>query len=180
MRKAALTALGALSLTLSASASGWAEPAKPTPLAVIPAGNAVIGAAVYVADLERSLKFYRDTLGMRVLMQFAPSGPSVSASGGGAAAARPDTVLSFGAGPSDPMLMLLSDRNPAGPRKIEHAFGFARVVLRMGDLDALAAKIRANGFVPGEIHGAHGSFRVMMATDPDGYTVEIIEQKPAS
>ena len=75
------------------------------------------------------------------------------------------------------MLMLLSDRDPAGPRAIGHVFGFGRVVLRYSDLDALVAKLRANGFAPGEVNKAHGAFRVMMLTDPDGYTLEIIEQK---
>jgi catechol 2,3-dioxygenase-like lactoylglutathione lyase family enzyme len=131
------------------------------------APGALIGAAVYVSDLPRSLKFYRDTLGMRVMMQFNPPGAADKS--------RPDTVLSFGGGPSDAMLMLLSDRNPAGPRKIEHAFGFARVVLRIANLDGLNARLRAAGFAAGEIHKAHDAFRVMMLTDPDGYTVEVIE-----
>ena len=66
---------------------------------------------------------------------------------------------------------------PAGFYKIGHSFGFARVVLRYGNIDALAAKLRENGFLAGEVHKAHDAFRVMMLTDPDGYTVEIIEQK---
>jgi hypothetical protein len=73
------------------------------------------------------------------------------------------------------MLMLLSDRDPAGPRKIEHAFGFARLVLRHADLAGLAEKLRQSGFAPGETKQAHGTVRLMMLTDPDGYTVEIIE-----
>lgn len=132
------------------------------------AQDALVGAAIYVWDLPRALKFYRDTLGMRVLMQFNPPGAQDKS--------RPDTVLSFGNGPNDSMLMLLSDRDPSGPRKIEHAFGFARVVLRMGELDRVAAKLRANGFAAGEIRSAHDTLRVMMVTDPDGYTVEIIER----
>jgi catechol 2,3-dioxygenase-like lactoylglutathione lyase family enzyme len=153
-------------LTGTAQAQGQQQPqaaaAKPAA-----APGALIGAAVYVSDLPRALKFYRDTLGMRVLMQFNPPGAADKS--------RPDTVLSFGGGPADPMLMLLSDRNASGPRKIEHSFGFARVVLRMADLDGVNAKLRAAGFAPGEIHKAHGTFRVMMLTDPDGYPVEVIE-----
>lgn len=167
MRKILIAALPfvAIASCLGSTAQAQAQQ-TPTPAAA-PSRDALIGAAIHVSDLPRALKFYRDTLGMRVLMQFNPPGAQDKS--------RPDTVLSFGGGASDPMLMLLSDRNAAGPRKIEHAFGFARVVLRLANLDGVAARIRANGFAPGEIHKAHDAFRVMMITDPDGYTVEIIE-----
>jgi catechol 2,3-dioxygenase-like lactoylglutathione lyase family enzyme len=171
-----LAALGA-GLCGAAQAQSQAQSAAPTAApsaaASTPARAGLIGAAINVADLERSLKFYRDTLGMKVLMQFTP--PGAPARGG--QKAPPDTVLSAGKSPSDAMLMLLSDRDPAGPRAIGHVFGFARVVLSHGDLDALAARLRENGFAPGEVHKAHDAFRVMMLTDPDGYMVEIIERK---
>ena len=177
MRKIRIAALlfAALAAWLgsAAQAQSAAPAAAPNPAASVPARAGLIGAAINVADLERSLKFYRDTLGMKVLMQFTP--PGAPARGG--SKAPPDTVLSAGKSPSDAMLMLLSDRNPAGPRAIGHVFGFARVVLSHGDLDALAARLRDNGFAPGEVHKAHDAFRVMMLTDPDGYTVEIIERK---
>lgn len=132
------------------------------------ARDAMIGAAIHVSNLERSLRFYRDTLGMRMMAQFNPPGATDKS--------RPDTVLNFGGGPADTMLMLLSDRDPAGPRKIEHAFGFARVVLRHADLAGLNGKLRDNGFAEGEIKQVHGAVRLMMLRDPDGYTIEIIER----
>ena len=173
MRKLRIAALSAAVLTAALGGIAQAQTAAPTALASDNPRAALIGAAINVADLERSLKFYRDTLGMRVMMQFTP--PGAPARGG--QKPPPDTVLSAGNSPSDAMLMLLSDRNPAGPRAIGHVFGFARVVLRHADLDTLAAKLRANGFSAGEVHRAHDAFRVMMLTDPDGYTVEVIEQK---
>lgn len=163
MKNYLAAALGA-AVALCPHAPAQAQAAAPAAAAQ----DGLIGAAVYVSDLPRALRFYRDTLGMRVLMQFNPPGVQDKS--------RPDTVLNFGSGPNDPLLMLLSDRNPAGPRKIDHGFGFARVVLRMAKLDDIAAKLRANGFPSGEIQKAHGAFRVMMVTDPDGYTVEIIER----
>jgi catechol 2,3-dioxygenase-like lactoylglutathione lyase family enzyme len=178
MRKIQIAALSLAALCAglcgAAQAQSQAQSAAPTAApSAVPARAGLIGAAINVADLERSLKFYRDTLGMKVLMQFTP--PGAPARGG--QKAPPDTVLSAGKSPSDAMLMLLSDRDPAGPRAIGHVFGFARVVLSHGDLDALAARLRENGFAPGEVHKAHDAFRVMMLTDPDGYTVEIIERK---
>lgn len=163
------------------ASTAQAEPAAPTPAAqatapapaVAAPRAALIGAAINVSDLQKSLKFYRDAFGMRVMMQFTPPGAPARAG----QKPSPDTVLSAGNGPADAMLMLLSDRDPAGPRAIGHVFGFARVVLRFSNLDSLAARLRENGFTPGEIHTAHGAFRVMMVTDPDGYTVEVIEQR---
>lgn len=175
MRKlmmAALPLAAALSGVANAQGPAPASAVAPAPASAAPRA-ALIGAAINVSDLEKSLRFYRDTLGMRVLMQFTPPGAPARAG----QKPPPDTVLSAGNGPADAMLMLLSDRNPAGPRAIGHVFGFARVVLRYANLDALAARLRENGFAPGEIHKAHDAFRVMMLTDPDGYTVEIIEQR---
>lgn len=173
MQKVRIAALSLAALAAMPGSAAHAQDAAPAAPQARPARAALIGAAIHVADLEKSLKFYRDTLGMRVLMQFTP--PGALARGG--QKAPPDTVLSAGNGPADAMLMLLSDRDPAGPRPIGHSFGFARVVLRYGNLDALAAKLRENGFLAGEVHKAHDAFRIMMLTDPDGYTVEIIEQK---
>lgn len=150
-----------------AAAPQTAEPAE-----TVQRGG-VLGVGLYVSDPERSLKFYRDTLGMKVLMQFAP--PSKP----GEPKQVPDIVLNGGK-PTDPMLMLLHDRDPKGPRKIEHSFGFARVVVFHTDLAALAVKLRENGFSAGNANTAHGTVRVMMINDPDGYLVEVIEQKPAA
>ncbi|MEJ5979276.1 VOC family protein [Novosphingobium sp. PS1R-30] len=157
-----------------AAAAAWlggaVEAQAQTPAAAsaaAPKRGAVIGAAVHVSDLQRSLKFYRDALGMRVMAQFSPPGAADKS--------RPDTVLNFGNGPADTMLMLLSDRSASGTRPIEHGFGFARVVLRLPDLQAANASLRANGFPAGEIKGAHGTVTLMMLTDPDGYTVEVIQ-----
>lgn len=173
MRTLRMTALAFAALAAALCGTAYAQGAAPAAPANAAPRAALIGAAINVADIERSLKFYRDTLGMRVLMQFTP--PGAPARDG--QKPPPDIVLSAGNGPADAMLMLLSDRDPSGPRAIGHAFGFARVVLRHTDLDALAARMSENGFAPGEVHKAHGAFRVMMLADPDGYTVEIIEQK---
>lgn len=160
----------ALPLAMAVLGPGQAvQAAEPAPAQPAARGHdAVIGAAIYVSDLQRSLKYYRDTLGMRVMMQFNPPGVADKS--------RPDTVLNFGGGPGDTMLMLLSDRDPAGPRPIGHSFGFARVVMTMADLDGVNAKLVANGFAPGKVQDAHGTLKVMVLTDPDGYAVEVIQR----
>jgi lactoylglutathione lyase len=173
MKKVLAAALPMLFLaTTGAAHAQMAAPQPAAPAEAVQRGG-VLGVGLYVSDPERSLKFYRDTLGMKVMMQFAPPAKP------GAPKQVPDVVLNGGK-PTDPMLMLLHDRDPKGPRKIEHGFGFARVVVFHTDLAALAAKLRENGFTAGNANTAHGTVRVMMINDPDGYLVEVIEQKPAA
>jgi catechol 2,3-dioxygenase-like lactoylglutathione lyase family enzyme len=128
--------------------------------------NAIVGSALYVTDMARSLVFYRDVLGMTVRMQFGPTD-------------RPDVVLGFGDDPGGSSLMLLSDRAGPAPSGIEHGHGYDRFAIRAASLPALQAKLRAAGFKAGEIEEAHGTLLVMMATDPDGYAVELIDSKPS-
>lgn len=143
-------------------------------------GDSVVGPAFYVSDLERSLKFYRDALGMTVTQQFDATGAALDAreraQSGRLAEGGPNTVLTFGADPKSPVIMLLRDNTAGAPRKIEHAHGYARVALRMSNLPAVSARLSAAGFKPSAIRGAHGTHQVMFVTDPDGYTVELVER----
>jgi catechol 2,3-dioxygenase-like lactoylglutathione lyase family enzyme len=142
--------------------------------------DSVVGPAFYVSDLARSLKFYREGLGMAVTMQFGADGaaldPKERARAGRLAEGHPNTVLSFGDDPMAPVIMLLRDGAPTGPRKIEHAHGYARLAVRIADLPAVSARLKAAGFEPSAIRGAHGTHQVMFVKDPDGYTVELVER----
>lgn len=148
-----------------------------------PMGDAdgIVGPAFHVSDLARSIRFYKDVLGMTVAMQFSgidgkPLNVRERAAKGQLGEGVANTTLIFGNTPS-PMIMLLPE-NPASPRKIEPGYGYARVAMRIADLPAMNEKLKAAGFTPGEIRGAHGMFQVMMVRDPDGYVVEMIERKP--
>jgi catechol 2,3-dioxygenase-like lactoylglutathione lyase family enzyme len=142
--------------------------------------DTVVGPAFYVSDLAQSLKFYREGLGMEVTMQFAADGaaldPNERARTGRLAEGHPNTVLSFDSDPMAPVIMLLRDGTPEGPRKIEHAHGYARVALRIAILSAISARLKAAGYEPSPIRGAHGTHQVMFVKDPDGYMVELVER----
>lgn len=161
MRGLALTiALATLAVAPSAAA---AEPA-PAPPSVSLEG--MIGPAIYVTDPARSLKFYTEGLGMRLRMRFGTP-------------ERPDTVVGFGSNPSDAGIMLIT--NKQGPiQPVQHGHGFDRIALRLPDLVAVSARLRAAGFAAGEIQTVHGSIRMMMVTDPDGYRIELIDSQPAA
>lgn len=154
------SALLAVGLPVTANAQAPAAPA------IAPEG--MVGPALYVTDPARSLKFYTEGLGMKLRMRFGP-------------ADRPDMVVGFGSNPADAGIMLITDKS--GPiRPIVHAHGFDRIALRLPDLSGVSARLQALGFKGGEIKTVHGSIRMMMVTDPDGYPIELIETpgKPKS
>ena len=152
----------AAALALSASPV-LAEPAKPA--APASALEGMVGPALYVTDPARSLKFYVEGLGMRLRMRFGTP-------------ERPDMVVGFGANPAHAGIMLITDKQ--GPvQPVQHVHGFDRIALRLPDLVAVSARLRAAGFAAGEIRTVHGSSRMMMVIDPDGYRIELIDSQPA-
>lgn len=151
---------------LGASANAQPAPPPPPAAAAIPVGQpTIVGPALYVSDMARSLRFYRDALGMTVRFQFGPKD-------------KPDVVIGFGADPMKPSLLLLTDRSVTPPRKVEQAHGFDRVVVMVNDTPALVEKLRAAGFAASLPREVHGTSMMMMVTDPDGYKVEVIDTKP--
>jgi catechol 2,3-dioxygenase-like lactoylglutathione lyase family enzyme len=160
-----LRLMGAVLLAGAATQASAEPPAKP----VAPAGiaGALIGPALHVGNVERSMKFYVDGLGMAIGTQMGPP-------------QRHETILIFGGDPRSAGIILLSDQTAAAPPVIAQSNGFDRVVLRMVDLTATAARLRAAGFTPGEIRDVAMGYRMMLATDPDGYRYELVESRPRS
>ena len=115
-----------------------------------------------VADLDRALAFYRDTLGCRVERRLDELGLVQLRAG----ASLIDLV------PLDSALGRKLGAGPAGGRNMDH---FA---LELEDFDAaaIAAHLRASGVAAGEVgdrYGAHGSGPSIYIEDPDGNTVEL-------
>ena len=171
-----------LAALLLAPALLFAAPALAQSAQSVPMGDtdSIVGPAFRVSDLARSIKFYKDVLGMTVAMQFGADGKPLNvrerAAKGQLGDGVANTTLIFGSNPS-PMIMLLPE-NPASPRKIEQGYAYARVAMLIAGLPAMNEKLKAAGFTPGEIRGAHGMYQVMFVRDPDGYVVEMIERKP--
>lgn len=122
----------------------------------------LIGPALNVSNVERALKFYVDGLGMKVGLEMGPAN-------------RHETILTFGGDPRQPGIILLSDRTAKSPPAIAQSNGYDRTVLRMADLSATAARLRAAGFTPSAIRDVAMGYRMMMVTDPDGYEYELVE-----
>lgn len=130
-----------------------------------PAINAIVAPGYHVADVQKSLKFYRDVLGMQIRMQYGP-------------ADKPDVVIGFGSDQMQAGVMLLSDKAGPTPRKITHGHGYSRLAVRLVDLAGVHHRLRAAGYVVSDIRVVHDVFLMAMATDPDGYQVELLGPRP--
>jgi catechol 2,3-dioxygenase-like lactoylglutathione lyase family enzyme len=87
-----------------------------------------------------------------------------------------EVMLSFGSR-QPPVIMLFKDDAPGKSPPIELGNGFGRVMLRVSDATALAARLAAAGYSVGEIHAnAANHMKVFWAKDPDGYPYEITER----
>jgi catechol 2,3-dioxygenase-like lactoylglutathione lyase family enzyme len=108
---------------------------------------------LYVADQERSVRFYRDVLGCQVVRR------------------NPDAnLVHLGAG--DSMIDLLPRPEGNSGRNVDH------VALRIDpfDADALTLHLAGFGITPGAVKdrfGAEGTGPSLYFDDPDGNTIEI-------
>ena len=134
---------------------------------------------ICVANLERSLVFYRDGLGFRERSKLDVSGAAV------------DTLLQL----SDTQLRaiylerdgtrieLLQFSEPGhrgdGSERPMNQLGLTHLSLRVSDLDATIADLtRAGGRAMHETRIEHPEFRVsaIFVSDPDGTRIELVEQ----
>lgn len=132
---------------------------------------------ITVADLDRSLSFYRDLLGMRVM------GLSVEAVGSivglpGASARIAD--LDAGRG----QILELIDYGTGGGQAPPHgpdAVGSCHVSIQVGDLRAALASLASAGHSPmGEVTeltlgGVWQDCTIAYVRDPDGMVLELLE-----
>jgi catechol 2,3-dioxygenase-like lactoylglutathione lyase family enzyme len=122
----------------------------------------ISGPVLMVTDLERSLKFYTEGLGMIVASRLSGNpGPGA-------------VVVGPGHRPTPFILLRQRSREATGSPPIEIGKGLSRIMLNVPDAVAAAAKLKAAGFeVPPP--NERGIFFV---TDPDGYRYEVMQAPP--
>jgi lactoylglutathione lyase len=123
-------------------------------------GNYTGAVGIGVADLERSVAFYRDVLGMRELMTF--SLPHMD-----------EVVLGWGRKGASVVLMQYTDGSDPVTTDLP-----VKLVLYVDDPVAVAATIRGAGFTierePEPVPTLGGAV-VGFAKDPDGYLLELLQ-----
>ena len=137
-----------------------------------------------VSDLERSLHFWRDAMGMEVLFQQEKAGGYLEAIVGEPGAHVLMAHLAFGG--EGPRIELFQYLAPGGGRHFSRPAdqGFAHVCVACDDLgDWLERLIAAGGTPfsePVEIDtGVNRGGRGVYLRDPDGHVVELFERPQA-
>lgn len=117
-----------------------------------------------VGNLERSLRFYTDVLGMKLLRrQDYPDGRF--------------TLAFVGFGPESEQAAIELTHNWDTP-SYELGTGFGHVALEVPDAAAACAEIRRRGGTVVREAGPmkHGTTVIAFVQDPDGYKLELIER----
>ncbi|NLW22532.1 MAG: lactoylglutathione lyase [Tissierellia bacterium] len=116
---------------------------------------------IRVMDLEKSLKFYKEALGLRETkrMDFPE---------------EEFTLVYLSDEKGEYEIELTYNYNPEKPYEIGN--GFSHIALSVEDLEASRERHKEMGYEVTEIMGLPGKdMRFYFVTDPDGYDVEIIK-----
>jgi catechol 2,3-dioxygenase-like lactoylglutathione lyase family enzyme len=149
----AIAVAAALALSSAAMAQTAAPPPMPTDVKPI----RVSGLGLRVSDLDRSMKFYTEVLGLKVDYKVESRGKVVEYLLGMTGDRQADALIVLSQGEVDP-----------GARK------FGRIVLVVPNGRKLAERVAAAGFPPAKIVDGTN-----IVTDPDGYVIELY-QRPAT
>jgi lactoylglutathione lyase len=145
---------------------------------------AVLHTGLTVSDLERSIAFYRDILGLELVSRWDSAQPYLRTVVG-----FPDAELRIAllrlpgsAAPSDHLIELLEYRTPRGVRGDARTCnpGNGHVAFMVEDVDRAHAELRAKGVrfrsAPVEVdHGRNKGAKVVYFLDPDDITLELIQ-----
>jgi len=136
-----------------------------------------------VRDLERSLAFYRDLLGMEVLFEQEKEGGYLGAIVGYPDARVRMAHLAFPGDVQRVELFQYVSPEPRGEPGEPRDVGITHVCLRVDDVDALAERLRAGGatFFSEPVlvdTGANAGGKGVYLPDPDGVILEHFEPRP--
>jgi glyoxylase I family protein len=150
---------------------------------VAPATGPIVGVGNFshiTANLDRSLEFYRDVLGLEMNGQIRPfdPNPAIMKLGNTAGAQSRMVQLKVPGNAAALGVELIEykdiDRKPAAPRFQDP--GAANLILRVPDLDAVVARVKKAGTRILTAAGGPvsiGNARALFIQDPDGFVVEL-------
>lgn len=127
-----------------------------------PAGTRIGHVHLKVSDLERSIAFYRDVIGLEVMQQYGPQAAFLSAGG------------------YHHHLGLNTWESLGGPRPPRHAVGLYHTAFLYPDRPALARALKRVLDAGVELDGAadHGVSEAVYFSDPDGNGIELYVDRP--
>ena len=122
----------------------------------------MIHVMIRVFDLERSMAFYEDALGMHeTRRKDKPEGKF--------------TLVYLGDGNSEMELELTYNYDPEVPYEI--GTGYGHLAVEVEDLMAAYEEHKAKGYEVGPLKGLGDTKDYYFLTDPDGYKIEVIRKK---
>lgn len=135
-----------------------------------------------VADLERSLTFYRDMLGLSIYQRMTESGPFIERIVG-----LPGVVLEWVKllAPDGSLVELLKYQNQAA-RLVGEGYsksdtlGFSHIAFTVAEIETLYKRLCKKGFhcnCAPQV-SPDGLVKVVYCHDPDGIVVELVEELP--
>jgi glyoxylase I family protein len=128
---------------------------------------------INVSDMERSLAFYRDVLGLRVIFDVELAGQGLDAVTR-EAGARGRMVGCLVPGSRVTIELLSFGHRAPAARRPSGGTGYSNIALTVGDLSAAWAALDARGARP-QPPVEVGGVRMFFLADPDGTPIEIIE-----
>ena len=145
--------------------------------------SAIHHTGLTISDLERSLAFWRDGLGMQVVMAQEKQGGYIEGATREAGAHVRMAHVAFT--PDGPRIELFQYLAPAGGqhRSRPADVGFAHVCVLVDEIEPVLARLEAAGgraFGPvAEVDtGANRGGRCVYVRDPDGHVVELFSKAP--
>jgi lactoylglutathione lyase len=135
-------------------------------LSIINTTMRILHTMIRVGDLERSIGFYTEVLGMKLLSRKDyPDGKF--------------TLAFVGFGDGDAEIELTYNY---GVDRYEHGTGFGHIAIEVDDAYATCEEVRRRGGRVTREAGPmkHGSTVIAFVEDPDGYKIEFIQKKAAA
>jgi len=139
--------------------------------------KAIRHTGIVVSDMQASLRFYRDLLGMEVWADFKDDSQMVQDVTGVAGANLWMIKLKAADGVSIELLQYLSHPQPVPLPRQACDVGCNHVALQVDDLDALHEKLVAEGieFNVAPTISSEGFAKITYCRDPEGVLVELVE-----
>jgi lactoylglutathione lyase len=123
---------------------------------------ALLAPAFRITNLDRTLRFYVDGLGMAKLTQMGTAN-------------QRETILGFASNPRQPGIILLEDKTIANPPALIMGNGYKQLAMRVSGLPEVVARLRQLGFAVSDVRAVAMGHTIALATDPDGYKLELVE-----
>ena len=122
----------------------------------------ILHTAYFVADIERSMKFYCDVLGMKELQRFdLEDGVK-------------EVILGFPDSKGAGVILMWNTKRTA---PYQYGDSYSRFVMMVSDLDAAIQHLTAKGVTISKQKTELDTLRYCMLKDPDGYTIEVLQLK---